>query len=115
MIATCSGCRGDGRVSLYDRSIFDCPKCGGDGMVETLIPGEEWEVKTPPWQHENPPNKYAHKVVFMQTNTGYHTDSAENRTRVRYDHFRGGGIFDEDVCFPTLEEAVAEIDKRNNL
>lgn len=114
-IRTCTGCRGDGKVSLYDRTIFDCPKCGGDGMIETPIDGPEWEIKTPHWQDCDPPDAFAHTAVFIQTNTMHHTDSGKNETRVRYDHLRGGGIFDEDVCFPTLAEALVEIDRRNNL
>ena len=114
-IRTCAGCRGDGKVSLYDRTIFDCPKCGGDGLIETPIFGPDWELKAPHWQGCDPPDVFAHKAVFIQTNTMYHHDSGKNETRVRYDHVRGGGIFDESVCFPTLEAAQSEINRLNGM
>lgn len=113
-VIACTGCGGEGEIRLKDRSLFDCPKCEGHGVFSVPIPGDEWELKSPPWQSENPPNKYTHKVIFMQINSKHMGEDNDSKFWILYDNIRNGGTFREEVCFPTLTEAQDEIDRLNN-
>jgi len=112
----CSGCRGEGKITLQDGEIVSCPKCHGRGG-EHEYRELQWQVETPLGLTVGQIRIEATKSVGMDTILEFDNYSPQEGYEEVYmceeTGIRSGSLWNANHLFPDIESAQAECDNKN--
>ena len=105
LITTCPICDGIGEVTIAGKE-YTCPECYGSG-TRTHVEPQKWQVI----------NEYISKIGKIAVELYAEPYQKRNHDRILYmleaSGVRSGSFHNEDDLFATIEEALAECERRN--